>query len=71
MQSLDKRVTLLEAARAKERQLAHLTDAELDERIAFLVAMLTPMTPVLAARVSPESCLNSPSTYLESQYGNA
>jgi hypothetical protein len=38
MQSLDRRLTFLEAAIAKERQLGHLTDAELDDRIADLLA---------------------------------
>lgn len=43
MPSLDTRLTFLEAARAKARQLEHLTDAELDDRIAVLMAQLPRM----------------------------
>ena len=38
MQSLEKRLTSLEAAEAKCRPLEQLTDAELDKRIAALRA---------------------------------
>jgi hypothetical protein len=38
MQSLEKRLTALEAARANAPTYDHLTDAELDERIAVLFA---------------------------------
>lgn len=40
MQSLEKRLTSLECAKAETRQLEHLTDAELDERIAALRARI-------------------------------
>ena len=40
MQSLEKRLTSLETAKAKCRPLEHLTDAELDKRIAALRARI-------------------------------
>ncbi len=43
MRSLETRLIFLEAAKAKARQLDHLTDAELDERIEVLLAQLPPM----------------------------
>lgn len=50
MRSLDTRLNFLEAARATARQLDHLTDAELDERIAVLLAQLHPMAGQLPTK---------------------
>lgn len=36
MQSLDRRLTFLEASKSMERRLERMTDAELDARIAVL-----------------------------------
>lgn len=38
MQSLDRRLSYLEASKSMERRLERMTDAELDERIAVLLA---------------------------------
>lgn len=42
MQSLDRRLTFLEASKSIERRLERMTDAELDERIAVLMAEIPP-----------------------------
>ena len=40
MQSNERRLTTLEAARGKDNSYEHLTDAQLDERIAALLVSL-------------------------------
>lgn len=42
MQSLDRRLKFLEASKSMERRLERMTDAELDERIAVLMAEIPP-----------------------------
>lgn len=42
MQSLDRRLSYLEASKSMERRLERMTDAELDERIAVLMAEIHP-----------------------------
>lgn len=60
MQSLDRRVTFLESASSRERRLERMTDAELDERIATLLAQWHQMTGRAPAAAS--------SSNLESQH---
>lgn len=42
MQSLDRRLSYLEASKSMERRLERMTDAELDDRIAVLMAEIPP-----------------------------
>lgn len=49
MQSLDRRLTFLEASKSMERRLERMTDAELDERIAVLLAQWQQTTGRLPA----------------------
>ncbi len=52
MQNLDRRVTSLESASSRERRLERMTDAELDERIATLLAQWHHMTGRATAAAS-------------------
>ncbi len=61
MQSLDRRLSYLEASRSMERRLERMTDAELDERIAVLLAQWQQTTgrmPAVGSAASSSGRIN-------------